>query len=104
MSDIENLKKSISKHANRFIIMLSIGVILIMYSLGRIWNDQPLFSRHTRDLPTPNNAGGAYHAALEADDNRTPHHFLIGIGVVFLLIAAFHLILWLKKKEQLKKQ
>jgi hypothetical protein len=103
MSDVENVKTSIRKHASKFIIRLSIGVLLIMYSLSRIWKDQPLFSRHTRDLPIPNNAGGAYHAALKADDNRDPHYFLIGIGVVFLLLATYHLILALKMKGLLNK-
>lgn len=104
MSNVENVKKSIRKHASNFILWLSIGILFILYSLSRIWKDQPLFRKHTRDLPPPNNAGGAYHAALKADDNRNPHYFLIGIGVVFLLLAIYHLILVLKKKDQLNKQ
>jgi hypothetical protein len=42
MSDVENVKESIRKHSNKFIVRLSIGVLLIMYSLGRIWKDVPL--------------------------------------------------------------
>ncbi|MCZ2458982.1 MAG: hypothetical protein LC128_05085 [Chitinophagales bacterium] len=104
MSYVENVKKSIRKHKSKFVIWLSIGILLIMYSLGRIWADEPLFSRHTRDLPPPNNTGGAYYAALKADDNRTPHFILIGIGVFFLFVAIYHIILALKFKGLLKKR
>lgn len=111
MSDVENVKESISKHMSKFIIRLGIGVLLIMYSLGRIWKDLPLFRGRSREPAIPDNAGGAYHAALEdyyaalkEDENRNPHYFLIGIGVVFLLLATYHLILALKKKARLNKQ
>ena len=100
MSDVENVKESIRKHGNKFIIRLCIGVLLIMYSVGRILKDLPLFRGRSREPAIPDNAGGGYHAELKAyyeslkeDENRNPHYFLIGIGVVFLLLATYHLIL-----------
>lgn len=103
MSDVENIKESIRKHTSKFIIRLGIGFLLIMYSVNRIRKDQPLFHTHTRDRALPNNMGGAYYASLKADDNRNPHYWLIGIGVFFLLLATYHLILVFKKKAELKK-
>ena len=79
-------------------VWLLCGLVMIGYSMLRISQGQPLFRRHTRDLPVPQNAGGSYQEALRADDLRNSHYILIGLGILFLLVAGYKYLRLRKQK------